>query len=134
MQVLAVFNQTTTRSLTMSNPRHISIRGLLLSLVILATYLSLAKEYGLGRGLLCFLTIFQAFSSLLFFWTAFQAWKDENKRTMAASLLLGVIILIGSLLLAWIVFQPVVAPAEPFSSFSKLVSTDLRRLRFVPTA
>jgi len=83
---------------------------------IFATYCALVHAYGFGRAIVCMLNILAGTFSLLFFVAAFFSHKEENSRNAIASCVLGALILVGALLTAAIVFQPVVddSPSSVF--------------------
>lgn len=95
----------------MAQKSQFSIRAALIGLAILSLYFAFAARYGYGRAILCCFTVVQALSSIIFFVAAYHSHKQEHPRNALAATLLGVMILIGALLLAVLVFQPIEPPA-----------------------
>ena len=95
-----------------------TIRTVLIATACLCCYLALAAQYGFGRGLLCLTTLLQGLTSIVFFVAAYHSMQEEHPRNALASSILGCLILIGSILLGIIVFQPI-AKEDP-SAFDRV--------------
>ena len=94
--------------------RQFTLRKAFVLIATVCVYLALANQYGFGRAIVCFLVVIQAISSVIFFTASYHSMRDEHPRNALAAFLLGLLILIGSMLLAYMVFQPVSDPADPF--------------------
>lgn len=82
------------------------LRAAMIATVFIAVYLALAKTYGFGRAIFCWLNLGLGISSLMFFATAFYSYKEQNSRNALGAGLLGMMVLLGSMLAAALVFQP----------------------------
>ena len=83
-----------------------SIRTLLIGTLLFCIYLSLVPFYGMGRAIVCLLTILLGLSSSsLFFAAAYHSASEKHSRNALATGVLGAMILGGSFFIAAIVFQ-----------------------------
>ena len=90
---------------------------MLIATALTGVYLSLAQSYGIGRAIVCLLTILLGLSSSLFFAASYHSVREEQFRNGLATAVLAIMILSGAVMIGTIVFQPITSVFE--SSFDK---------------
>lgn len=83
------------------------LRTILATTAVFAMYLSLALNFGFGRALVCLLVFAMCVVAGVFLVSAWFCCQEENTPNALACILIAVMILVGSGIIALIVFQPV---------------------------
>lgn len=100
----------------MAVKRQFSLRSALALVAGFAIYLALGQKFGFGRAIFCLLAFLLGASSSLFVAAAWFAMKEGNWRNAVAASVISLLILVGAVLIARIVFHVPLPVPSAFGS------------------